>query len=122
MGKADQVQNSWKIRAGTEYYPLKSNTPFKKYFNFVKYRFGFYYGPDYINLNNTQLPEYGITFGAGFPLKLRKSYYETQTSLLNAAIEFGSRGDKKSNLRDNTFKVSVGFSLSDLWFGRSKYQ
>jgi hypothetical protein len=119
--QADLVQNNWKIRVGTEYYPLKDNTPYKKYFSFVKYRFGFYYGPDYIKLTNT-LPEYGFSFGAGFPLKLRKSYYETQTSMLNTAIEFGSRGDKKSNLRESTFRISIGLSLSDLWFGRQKYQ
>jgi hypothetical protein len=100
---------------------LKDNTPYGKYFNFVKYRFGFYYGPDYINVNSS-LPEYGFSFGAGFPLKLRKGYYETQTSLLNTAIEFGTRGDKKSNLRESTLRISVGFSLSDLWFGRQKYQ
>jgi len=117
----DHVQNSWKIRVGTEYYPLKDNTSFKKYFSFVKYRFGFYYGPDYIRINNS-LPEYGFSFGAGFPLKLRKGYYETQTSMLNTAIEFGSRGDKKSNLRESTFRVSIGLSLSDLWFLTQKYQ
>jgi hypothetical protein len=30
----DHVQNSWKIRFGTEYFPLKENTSFKKYFSF----------------------------------------------------------------------------------------
>ncbi|MEO6722421.1 MAG: hypothetical protein ABIN67_18780 [Ferruginibacter sp.] len=121
FNQADLVQNSWKIRLGTEYLPLKENTPYKKYFSFVRYRFGFYYGPDYINVNSN-LPEYGFSFGAGFPLKLRKGYYETQTSLLNTSIEIGSRGDKKSNLRESTLRISVGLSLSDLWFGRAKYQ
>ena len=119
--QTDLVQTNWKIRVGTEYLPLKENTPFKKYFSFVRYRFGFYYGPDYINVNSNR-PEYGFSFGAGFPLKLRKGYYETQTSLLNTAIEFGSRGDKKSNLRESTFRISVGLSLSDLWFRRQVYQ
>ncbi len=120
-GQPDKLQNSWKVRFGTEYYPLRANTPYKKYFNFVRYRFGFYYGPDYVKVNNS-LSEYGISFGAGFPLKLRKSYYETQSSMLNTAIEFGSRGDKNSNLRENTLRISVGLSLSDLWFRRAKYQ
>ncbi|CAN5717401.1 outer membrane protein transport protein [soil metagenome] len=119
--EVNQVQNSWKIRVGTEYLPLKENTSFKKYFSFVRYRFGFFYGPDYIKVNNN-LPEYGVTFGAGFPLKLRKGYYETQTSLLNTSVEIGSRGDKNSNLRESTLKISVGFSLSDLWFRGIKYQ
>jgi hypothetical protein len=121
FGQPDLVQNTWKVRFGTEYLPLKDNTPFKKYFSFVRYRFGFYYGPDYIKVNNN-MPEYGFSFGAGFPLKLRKGYYETQTSLLNTAIEIGSRGDKKSNLRESTLRICVGLSLSDLWFGRAKYQ
>ena len=121
FNQPDMVQNNWKVRVGTEYFPLKENTPYKKYFNFVKYRFGFYYGPDYIRLSNT-LPEYGVSFGAGFPLKLRKGYYETQSSILNTAIEFGSRGNNKSNLRESSLRISVGLSLSDLWFGRAKYQ
>jgi hypothetical protein len=92
----------------------------RNYFSAVKYRAGFYYGTDYINVGNN-LPEFGFTFGAGLPLKLRKSFYETQTSYLNTTIEIGSRGDKKSNLRESTFRISVGLSLGDLWFNRSKY-
>ena len=116
----DKVQDSWKVRAGIEYLPASINTPVKKYFQFVKYRAGFYYGTDYVNLG-TKLPEYGFTFGAAFPLKIRRAYYETQTSFLNTAFEIGSRGNKQSNLRESIFRISVGFSLSDLWFNRSKY-
>ena len=116
----DKVQDSWKVRAGIEYLPASINTPVKKYFQFVKYRAGFYYGPDYVNLG-TKLPEYGFTFGAAFPLKIRRAYYETQTSFLNTAFEIGSRGNKQSNLRESIFRIAIGFSLSDLWFNRSKY-
>jgi hypothetical protein len=118
--QSDNVKNSWKIRAGAEYLPAGNNTPVKKYFKFVKYRAGFYYGSDYVTLGNS-LPEYGFTFGAGFPLKIRRAYYETQTSFLNTAVEIGSRGNKKSNLRESIFRISFGFTLSDLWFNRSKY-
>ena len=119
-GQPDLVANNWKIRAGVEYYPANYNTNIKKYFNFVHYRFGFNYGPDYIKVNNN-LPEYGFTFGAGFPLKLRRGYFETQSSMLNTAVEIGSRGDKKSNLRENTVRISIGLSLGDLWFRTQKY-
>ena len=119
FNQKDKTQNTWKIRAGAEYLPAGLNN-IKKYFSAVKYRAGIYYGTDYVNLGNS-LPEYGLTFGAGFPLKLRKSFYETQTSYLNTSIEIGSRGDKKSNLRESTLRVCVGLSLGDLWFNRSKY-
>ncbi len=120
IGQKDKVQDNWKVRVGGEYFPAKVNTPIKKYFNFIRYRAGFYYGSDYINVGNN-LPEYGFTFGAGFPLKLRKTFYETQASYLNTAIEIGSRGNKSSNIRESMVRISVGFSLSDLWFNRSKY-
>ncbi|MGG9970988.1 hypothetical protein ACQ33O_04260 [Ferruginibacter sp. SUN002] len=117
--KADFTDNSWKLRVGTEYYPATNKTPLKKYFNFVRYRAGFYYGPNAVNL--TTVPEYAFTFGAGFPLKLRRGFYDDQNSMLNTAIEIGSRGDNKSNLKENFFRVSFGVSLSDLWFRRYKY-
>lgn len=120
FGQPDLLKNNWKMRVGTEFFPAKMNTPIKKYFSFVRYRMGFFYGPDYININNN-LPEYGFTFGAGFPLKLRRNFYETQSSMLNTAIEIGSRGNKSNNLRENIFRVSVGVSLSDIWFRRAKY-
>jgi hypothetical protein len=120
-GQKDSVVNSYKVRAGIEYYPASSNTTLKNYFSFVRYRFGFNFGPDYVKVNNTNLPQYGITFGAGFPLKLKRGYFETQSSQLNTSIEIGKRGEKKSNLTENFVRISVGFSMADLWFRRYKY-
>ena len=118
--ETDPVKNSWKIRAGADYFPADINTPLKKFFKFIRYRAGFYYGSDYINTGDNRT-EYGISLGAGIPLKLRKGYYESQTSILNTTVEFGSRGNKESNLRENIFRISFGLSLADLWFNRSKY-
>lgn len=117
-GKADAVQNSWKIKAGAGYIP--NSNSLRKYFRFVQYRFGFFYGNDYIKVKET-LPEYGFTFGAGFPLKLRKLGYETQSTMLNTAVEFISRGDNKSNLKESLVRISFSISLADLWFRRYKY-
>ncbi|HMO61897.1 MAG TPA: hypothetical protein PKC39_06600 [Ferruginibacter sp.] len=118
--QADQVRNSWRVRVGADFFPADLRTPLKKYFSFVRYRAGFYYGNDYIDLGASR-PEYGITLGFGFPLKLRKGYYETQTSILNTTLEFGSRGNKNSDLRENIFRIGFGLALGDMWFNRSKY-
>lgn len=120
-GQPDQVADNWKIRVGAEYYPAKYNTSFKKYFNHVRYRAGFHYGPDYLNLGNNRLNEFAFTLGAGFPLRLRRSYYETQVSYLNTAIEIGNRSNKNANLKESYFRICLGLSLSDIWFNRSKY-
>ena len=122
-GQTDQVQNNWAIRVGGQYFPAKTNTPVKKYFNFVKYRAGFYYGPDYIKTNNSR-PEYGFTIGTGMPLtSLRTTYYDIERKIvmLNTSLEIGNRGNKNTNLRENTVRFSIGISMNANWFIKRKY-
>lgn len=121
LGQVDQVQNNWTIRAGGQYYPLKTGTSAKKYFRFVKYRAGIYYGSDYVNVNKNR-PEYGVTLGTGMPLtslKRRNPYNEFV--VLNTALEFGSRGNKQTNLRESLVRFSVGVSMNGAWFQRRKF-
>ncbi len=117
-GQKDLVQNNWIAKAGVQYFP--ATTQSKKYWNFVKYRAGVSFGPDYI-IADKKLPQYSISIGAGFPLKLKRSFYETQYSVMNMSLEYGSRGNNKNNISENILRISVGFSLSDIWFRRYKY-
>jgi hypothetical protein len=61
-----------------------------------------------------------FTLGAGFPFRKFRSY-DNQYTLLNWAFEFGKRGSKVNNITENFFRVSLGLSLSDLWFIKRKY-
>lgn len=117
-GQPDLVKNTWMAKAGVQYYPATSS---RKYWNYVKYRAGVYFGPDYITADKT-LPQYGITLGGGFPLKIKRGFYETQYSVMNVSLEYGSRGNTNNNIRENIFRIGVGFALSDIWFIRQKYQ
>ncbi|MEP6595477.1 MAG: hypothetical protein ABJA71_06000 [Ginsengibacter sp.] len=117
-GQKDLVKNNWTVKAGFQYFP--ATTESKKYWNFVKYRGGIYFGPDYITAGN-KLPQYGVSVGAGFPLKIRRSFYETQYSVMNLALEYGNRGNNNNNVRESTLRIGIGFSLSDIWFRRYKY-
>ena len=120
-GQADQVQNNWVVRAGGQYYPAKVGTSVKKYFNFVKYRAGFFYGPDYIKTNNSR-PEYGFTLGTGMPLtSLQRISYTNEYVMLNTALEIGGRGDKKTNVRENMVRFSIGVSMNARWFRKLRY-
>jgi len=120
-GQTDAVQNNWTIRVGTQYYPAKIGTPVKKYFNFVKYRAGFYYGSDYIK-STANRPEYGFTVGAGMPLtSLKRISYAGEYVVLNTGLEFGSRGNKQTNLRENLVRFSIGVSMNARWFQKPKY-
>ena len=115
----DPVQNSWLGKFGIQYFPSPNGSP--KYFNNVRYRAGVSFGKDYIAVDNN-LPVYTISLGGTFPLKLRHSFYDNQYSFLNLSFEYGNRGNNSNNIKENTFKVGVGFSLSDIWFRRQKYQ
>lgn len=122
-GETDLVKNNYTVRAGLQYFPLKSGVSVKKYFNFVKYRMGAYYGTDFVQSTNNH-PEYGFSVGAGFPLTSlqRLSYnYNNEFVTLNTAVEFGSRGNKQSNLRDNTLRFSLGIAMNARWFLKPKY-
>ncbi len=120
FGQKDAVTNSWIAKAGIQYLPA-SGTTTKGYFNFVKYRAGISYGQDYIDADG-KLPIYTVSVGAGFPLKLRKAFYETQNGVLNLGLEYGNRGNKNNAIKENLYKISIGLSLNDMWFRRFKYQ
>lgn len=118
-GQKDLVKNNWTVKAGFQYLPAKLSS--RKYSQFIKYRAGLVFGPDYIAVDK-KLPQFGISVGAGLPLKLRRAYYETQNSVMNVALEYGNRGNNNNNIRENIVHISVGFSLSDIWFRRQQYQ
>ncbi|MEO8415078.1 MAG: hypothetical protein ABI472_15530 [Ginsengibacter sp.] len=120
FGQKDLVKNSWIGKFGIQYFPSPEGS--SKYFNNVRYRAGVSFGSDYIAVDKS-LPVYTVTLGGTFPLKLRHSFYDYQYSFMNLSLEYGNRGNNSNNIRENTFKVGVGFSLSDInWFRRQKYQ
>ena len=119
FGQKDNVKNSWNAKLGLQYWPASSSST--GYFNYVKYRAGVSIGQDYINVENS-LPVYTISIGGAFPLKLKHSFYDHQYSIMNFTFEYGNRGNNNNNLTESLYKISLGFSLSDIWFLRQKYQ
>lgn len=119
FGAKDYVKNSWTAKLGLQYLPATSGST--GYFDYVKYRAGFSFGQDYIDIENS-LPVYTVSIGGSFPLKLKHSFYDHQYSIMNFAFEYGNRGNNNNNVTESTYKVSFGFSLSDIWFLRQKYQ
>lgn len=116
-GQKDQVKNSYMFRVGGQLTPdlLGPNL-----FSRLTYRAGFYFGKDYVNIKNTQLPVFAVTLGAGIPVK-RRSYYSNQFTTINLGLEFGKRGNNSSLVTENIFKLHIGLSLSDIWFQKRRY-
>jgi hypothetical protein len=103
----DSLKNSYTLNIGGERYGEK----------FI-YRLGGHYGTTYLNLKNTQLNDYGITFGIG----INKLFPKRPPSTVNIAFELGQRGTLKNDLiKEQYFKFHIGFTLTDIWFIKPKY-
>jgi len=119
FGQKDFLKNSWNAKIGLQYLPATEGAT--GYFNYVKYRAGFSFGQDYIDIEKS-LPIYTVSIGGAFPMKLKHNFYDNQYSIMNLTFEYGNRGNSNNNITESTYKLSIGFSLSDIWFLRQKYQ
>ncbi|HKP32066.1 MAG TPA: hypothetical protein VJT83_05045 [Chitinophagaceae bacterium] len=116
FGDGDALRNSWQSKIGGHWTPDMLRG--KSYWSRVTYRAGFFYGKENIKADG-DLNILGFTAGAAFPV--RRNVYTNQYTVINTAFEFGQRGNNNNLIRENFFRISVGFSLSDLWFVKRKY-
>jgi hypothetical protein len=78
------------------------------------YRFGFRTEQMSLIVNNIPLTETGISFGVGLPLG--------GLSNANVGFEISQRGQEESDLiKETLIALRIGFSLSDRWFIKRKY-
>jgi hypothetical protein len=116
-GQTDFVQNTWELKIGGRLRPVPKNN----YFSNITYRAGFSIGPDYVKVGNN-LPQFGVSFGMGLPIANYNRLSPGQATIINLAFEYGKRGNNSNLLKEDLFRVSIGFSLSDLWFVKRKYE
>jgi hypothetical protein len=115
----DLLTDAWQIKAGIQWIPeVKSNA--KKNKRTLIYRAGTYYTQEpFVYSGN--INSYGLTLGMGLPVK-KYSYAEyNRNNMVNIALEFGRRGNAGNIITENYFRVALGFSFSDIWFIKSKY-
>ena len=113
--KPEALVNSYRIAIGGQITP--DYISYNNYFKRVRYRFGAFYSTDPRTIDGSQLREFGITFGAGFPIILPRQ----QTSFINLAFELGQFGLEEA-LQETYFKMTLGFTLNDnTWFFKRKF-
>lgn len=105
--------NAYGVKGGGFYIPQFNSLT--NYFNRITYRAGFYYDKLGLQINGTDINEFGISFGFGLPLP-------REFSTLDIGFEVGSRGQvTSSTIREDYFSVSLGLSLGQKWFKKRKY-
>ena len=121
-GQPDNVRNNWMVRIGGQ---LRPRAQLEKYKNHLSYRMGAFFGDSYIYINNTKLPVWGLSGGISLPianLKDATRRFRNQSSVVNISAEYLKRGTNDNPLKESQFRLSVGFTLSDLWFTKRKYE
>ncbi len=102
------------LNLGAEYTP--NSEALRGYHKLMTYRVGGYLSNYYLEVNNVQLEDYGITFGVGLPVR-------TMKSSINIAFTMGTRGTTEYNLvKENYGIITFNVTLHDLWFRKRRFE
>ena len=103
-----------KYALGVEYIPEKYSIG--NFFKRIEYRFGGYFGDNYLVLDGFQLKEKGVSFGLGIPL--RRTF-----SRVNLFVDYSQiSGSKKSELHsENILTIGGSLNFYDFWFFKRRY-
>lgn len=110
------LQNSKTFNIGGQVTP--DINALNNYFARTDYRLGFTYEDTYLNLNNTDIKKYAVTFGIGLPLPPNiSSFYK-----INFSAELGQEGTIQNGLvRQKYVNIHLSFTVNDKWFTRFKF-
>lgn len=88
-----------------------------KYSDRIRFRGGFNYDSGYLALNDTKIEGFSFTAGIGLPLNAFTG------SQINLSYAYGSNGQLQNILvREDYHKLTLNFSLADLWFRKRKIE
>ena len=122
----DSLTSSSSVSGGIRYTP--SNYYDKNpYYQKIQYRVGFRYSKTALKYNNTQINEFGTSFGLGLPIKASpnsKDFFKS-VSMINIGAELGTRGTTDNGLiKENFTNIYIGISImpqsKNKWFVKRK--
>jgi uncharacterized protein YbjQ (UPF0145 family) len=100
------------INIGAELTPDATSSG--SYLKRVSYRAGLFAENGQIEIDNTAINNFGITFGISAPIN--------KISNLNLGFQVGQRGTLENTLvRENYFGLSLSFTFNDRWFLRRQF-
>ncbi len=107
VNKIDSLNNRHKCVLGAEYI---HNPNGMRYVDRVRWRIGAELTTPYVS----DVLNYGLTVGVGFPLKTAKT-------ILNVAFKYDKIGSSaKGGIREDCFKLSFSATINETWFFKSK--
>jgi hypothetical protein len=113
LGNNPGLKDNLRISLGGQFRP--SPVDIGKYYERINYRAGFRFEQGYLEIQNTRINDYGISFGVGLPMKKSRS-------TLNIAVELGTQGTTDNGLiKENYMRITIGTSLQERWFLQRRF-
>lgn len=120
FNQTKELKNSMRTSLGIQYVPDSKALGLNNYFKRINYRLGVRYYQTALELKSTQLNEYALSVGFGFPVG--RNYILQTFSMVNIGVEFGQRGTTANGLiQENFMKATLGFTINDRWFVKPKF-
>lgn len=113
LGNNPGLKDNLRVSIGGQFRP--SPVDMGKYYNRINYRAGFRFEQSYLEIRQTRINDFGISFGVGLPMKKSRS-------TMNIAVEIGSQGTTEKDLiKENYVRFTLGTSLQERWFLKRKF-
>ncbi len=117
LNEINNFKNSYRAAIGVNYVPEKYASGRGSYVRRMNYRLGASYQSGYINLNNQLISDYYVSGGIGIPVGIGRL-----SSMVNISAQYGKMGTLKANLlQQNYWRINFGFTFSDRWFQKFRY-
>ncbi|MEO6883475.1 MAG: hypothetical protein ABI199_05575 [Bacteroidia bacterium] len=120
LGETGVLTNSMRASLGAQYVPNAMTDLPNTFWQHVNYRAGIRYSKTFLDIGNTPLNDYSFSLGLGFPIGPHRVNYSF--SMLNIGFEYGQLGTTNNNLlKENYYKLTLGFTFDDKWFIKPKF-
>jgi hypothetical protein len=117
LDNVSELKDNYRVALGVNFVPEKYAAGSGAFFKKLNYRLGVNYQTGYIDIKNTLVSGYAVTAGVGFPVGFGRL-----SSMVNVSAQYGQTGTTANNLtKENFWKINFGFTFSDRWFQKFRY-
>ena len=113
LGNNPGLKDNFRVSIGGQFRP--SPVDIGKYYERINYRAGFRFEQSYLEIQNTRINDFGVSFGVGLPMKKSRS-------TINIAVEMGTQGTTNNGLiKENYVRFTIGSALQERWFLKRRF-
>jgi hypothetical protein len=116
--ESNTLKDNYRVAIGLNYVPQKDASGRGAYRKRINYRIGASYQTGYISINNVMIADMSASAGFGLPVGIGRL-----ASMIHVSCKVGRLGPVSGNgLTENYVRVGFGFTFSDKWFQKHRYE